>query len=69
MNSSEATHLAEVYNIPLGRDFCTLRASEACRVLEAADFVKYRRPKNANGSRGRYFYAALTRAVNRKAAP
>jgi len=66
MNRSSATHLAAVYNIPLGRDFCTLRSSEVERVLDAADSVKYRRPKNANGSRGRYFYARLTRAINRK---
>ena len=66
MNHSSATHLVAVYNIPLGRDFFTLRSSEVERVLDAADSVKYRRPKNANGSRGRYFYARLARAINRK---
>jgi hypothetical protein len=65
MNAYTATGLATQFHIPLGQDFCTLRASEVERVLDAADLVKYRRPKNANGSRGRYFYAALTRAVNR----
>lgn len=50
-----------VPSLDLTRDFCTLRASEVERVLEAADLVKYRRPKNANGSRGRYFYARMQR--------
>lgn len=69
MDTAHATALAAQFHIPLGRDFCTLRASEVAQVLEAADFVKYRRPKNANGSRGRYFYAALSRAANRRAKP
>lgn len=69
MNSYTATSLATQFHIPLGRDFCTLRAEEVERVLSAADFVKYRRPANANGSRGRYFYARLMRAYNRKAKP
>lgn len=62
MNRSDATSLATQFHIPLGRDFHTLTCSEVCRVLEAADHMKYRKPRNANGSRGRYFYAALNRA-------
>lgn len=33
-------------------------------LLAEADRVKYRRPKNANGSRARYFHAYLTRRAN-----
>jgi hypothetical protein len=40
---------------------------DACAVLDSigarqvADAVGYRKPKNANGSRGRYFFARLQR--------
>lgn len=65
MNKSNATGLASQFHIPLGRDWFTLNNSEVCNVIEAADHVKYRKPKNANGSRGRYFYARLNRAARR----
>ena len=44
-------------------DFHTLPASSVCELLEFADEYKYRKPKNANGSRGRYFYARVLRAA------
>lgn len=66
MTSYEATTLSHAYHIQLRKDFCTLSSSEVGRVLEAADAWKYRKPKNANGSRGRYFYALLNRAAARK---
>lgn len=43
------------------RDFFTLSPSEVSCLLEWANVWKYRKPKNANGSRGRYFYALLQR--------
>jgi hypothetical protein len=52
--------LVTQYQIPTG-DFHTLRATAVERVLAAADFVGYRRPKNANGSRARCFHARLMR--------
>lgn len=42
-------------------DFDTLSSSKVSELLEVADAVKYRKPKNANGSRGRYFFARLQR--------
>lgn len=45
----------------LGQDFYTLRADQVDQVLQEADRVRYRKPANANGSRGRYFYARLQR--------
>ena len=54
-------------NITVGQDFFTLGSSQVCRLLEEADRVHYRKPRNANGSRGRYFYALLTRRANAKA--
>lgn len=66
MTSQEATTLARRYGIILGDDYHILTSSEMERVLAAADEWKYRNPKNANGSRGRYFYALLNRAAKRK---
>ncbi len=50
----------------LQRDFCTLSSSEVQRVLDEADEAGYRKPKNANGSRGRYFHALLQRRKRRE---
>lgn len=44
-----------------GRDFYALPSSSVDVIVEAAKRVGYRKPKNANGSRGRYFYAYLER--------
>ena len=52
--------LVAQFDIPTG-DFYTLTSSEVARVIEAADFVRYRQPRDANGSRGRYFHARLMR--------
>lgn len=45
-------------------DFHTLPSRQVDRLLEFADLYKYRKPKNANGSRGRYFFAYLQRQRN-----
>jgi hypothetical protein len=42
-------------------DFHALPAATVDALLEHADSLKYRKPKHANGSRGRYFHAYLTR--------
>jgi hypothetical protein len=34
-------------------------------LLTEADARRYRKPKNANGSRGRYFHAYVVRALRR----
>ena len=61
----DATGLAAEFHIDLDKNFYTLRADEVEAVLAAADRVKYRKPRNANGSRGRYFFAALQRAAHK----
>ena len=62
----EATYLAHKHNIPLDVDFHTLDSNTVHRILDAANEHKYRHPKNANGSRARYFHACLVRAFNAK---
>lgn len=49
--------------IPVGANFFTLSPSTICRLLEWAG--GYRKPRNANGSRGRYFHAKLQREAQR----
>lgn len=46
-------------------DFYALRSSQVCSLLEEADAARYRKPKSANGSRARYFYARLQRLANK----
>ena len=65
LTRSDAFHLANAYRIPLALDFHVLDAAQVENVLAAADFVKYRQPRNANGSRARYFHAYLVRASRR----
>ena len=60
-----ARSLAKRHGFSLGQNFFVLSASTVCQILDAADSVGYRKPKNANGSRGRYFYAYLNRAAYR----
>lgn len=52
-------------DVPIGADFFTLTPSTVCRLLEWADSCHYRKPRNANGSRGRYFHAKLQREAQR----
>lgn len=66
MDSCDAKALATRYRIPLGGYFHALNSETVERIIEAANLVKYRAPKNANGSRARYFYAYLNRAAARE---
>jgi len=66
MTRSEAANYRNKYHIPTEKDFYQLSSSEVERVLAAADEHKYRKPRNANGSRARYFFAALQRALSRR---
>jgi len=43
------------------QDFFTLSSWQVEKLLEYAVIHKYRKPKNANGSRGRYFHAYVQR--------
>jgi len=48
-------------NINVAQDFFTLSSAQVECLLDHADTHKYRKPKNANGSRGRYFHAYVQR--------
>jgi hypothetical protein len=47
--------------IYIGADFHTLRSSQVGELLACADLAGYRKPKNANGSRARYFHDLMQR--------
>lgn len=49
-----------------GPDFHALRVDQVNRLGEEADAYAYRKPRNANGSRSRYWYAYLQRAAARR---
>ena len=66
MTRHDAANLCNRYHIDTSRDFFVLSAFEVGKVCEAADEWKYRKPKCANGSRGRYFYALLQRALQKQ---
>ena len=52
--------------IPRGEDFHALCTAQKLRLEKEADRQRYRRPKNANGSRLRYFHDRLQRAARQK---
>jgi hypothetical protein len=64
---ADAIDLAGRYGIDLTRDFHALPSGQVERIIEAADSVRYRQPRNANGSRARYFHARLVRTAGRGA--
>lgn len=61
----DAREILRACNIdPTGdQDFYTLRASQVDALLEHADRERYQKPRDANGSRGRYYYARLQRFI------
>lgn len=58
---TEARAALTLINAELGQDFHTLSAEQVDRILKLADHHRYRKPKNANGSRARYYYQLLQR--------
>lgn len=56
-----ARQVLQLANISLGQDFYTLSSSQVDILLAEAKRVRYQRPKNANGSTGRYFHDRLQR--------
>jgi hypothetical protein len=51
--------------VPVGANFHTLTSLQVAALIDEADAAKYRKPANANGSRGRYFHERLQRQASR----
>ncbi len=66
MTREQALAIATTYDIPLDQDFHVLCSSTVDRIIAAADLCRYRTPRDANGSRARYFQALLCRSAARK---
>lgn len=49
--------------VPVGGNFFTLSQDQVSALLAEADRAKYRQPRNANGSRARYFHERLQNAA------
>lgn len=62
---ADALRVLDMCGIPLGVDFHMLRCDQVERLVEQADIRRYRKPKNANGSRGRYFHDLMQRRARR----
>ncbi len=60
-NPRKSRQVEMVHGIDFTKDFYTLPNSDVVKLVEAADSVGYRKPKNANGSRGRYYFYAVKR--------
>lgn len=58
---SNARAILALCRIPIDAEFYTLSASQVDALLTHADAERYRRPINANGSRGRYYFQYLQR--------
>lgn len=63
---TNARHTLQLCNIRVGQDFHTLSTRQVDLLLAEADRVKYRKPRNANGSRGRYFHDLMQRRAQAK---
>lgn len=59
--SNMARITLKLMNIAVGQDFHTLSSDQVDKLLIEADRVRYQKPKNANGSRARYFHDRLQR--------
>jgi hypothetical protein len=61
---ASAHALFRVWNIRPDQDFHTLSSSQVDAILAEADRVRYQTPRNANGSRARYFYQLWQRRAS-----
>lgn len=66
MTPADARHVLALCRVPLGSDLHRLDSESVERLLSHADSWRYRAPRNANGSRGRYWHARLERLATRK---
>jgi hypothetical protein len=68
MGFYEARNIMAAIGCELNADYHTLNSNQVDRVLAEAKLYGYRKPKNANGSKARYFFAFVQRTAHRKIA-
>ncbi len=62
----QAIAILQLCKIPIPADYHTLDNDTVLSLLDCAKEAKYRKPKNANGSTGRYFHDYLQRQAAMK---
>lgn len=62
---TEVLQYLDANGIDIGQDFFTLSFFQVLALVEMAKIQHYYKPKNANGSRARYYFAALQRDYNK----
>lgn len=55
----------QVCGVPVGADFHKLDSDQVELLLSEAAVWRYRKPRNANGSRGRYFHDYMQRLARK----
>lgn len=66
LDKHDARALCSVFGIDPRQDWHAMPSAMKEAVISAADSRNYRKPKHANGSRGRYFAAYLARALSKE---
>lgn len=56
-----AREILQRCNVPIGTDYFTLNSSRVDALVQEGKRLRYRHPKNANGSYGRYFHEYMQR--------
>lgn len=67
LDRTRAREILRDCRAPVGGDFHALPSSTVEALLGEADAFGYRKPRNANGSRGRYWHDHLQRVARREA--
>jgi hypothetical protein len=66
MTRNDAFDVLHYIRAKVNQDFFSLTRAQVATLLERADAFKYRKPKDANGSRARYFYAYVSRVARKQ---
>lgn len=66
LSKPQAQDILRRCHVSRGVDFHALPSKTVERLLAEADTLGYRKPKNANGSRARYFHAYVNRVASRR---
>lgn len=68
LTRTDAHNILQNCHITLGADYHALPSEQVERLLECAKSTHYRKPRNANGSTGRYFHAYVQRQASKPTA-
>ena len=64
LRANDARNILKNCAVPIAADFYAISSVKVDALLVWADKWQYRKPRNANGSRARYFHAYLQRLAS-----